>query len=259
MAVKTDRKDARGIAQLLRLGWFKPVHCKSAAAQEVRALLTARKLVQSKLYDIEMSLRGILRGFGLKIGPATPKRFAGRVAELTRDHPALEAIAKALTGIHEALLRELCVFEKQVRLLAKSACCQSDKRVRLLMTTPGVGAIVALTYVSAIDDPGRFSSSKRVGAHFGLTPKKYQSGEIDITGRISKTGDAGVRAVLFEAAHIILTRPLKTGALKSWAMKLSRRAGMKKAKVALARKLAVILHRMWRDETAFDAAKASAA
>ena len=254
MAVKTDRKDARGIAQLLRLGWFKPVHCKSAAAQEVRALLTARKLVQSKLYDIEMSLRGILRGFGLKIGRTTPKRLAGRVAELTRDHPALKAIAKALIAVHEALLRELCVFEKQVRLLAKS-----DRRVRLLMTTPGVGAIVALTYVSAIDDPGRFSSSKRVGAHFGLTPKKYQSGETDITGRISKTGDAGVRAVLFEAAHIILTRPLKGGALKSWALKLSKRAGMKKAKVALARKLAVILHRMWRDETAFDAAKASAA
>ena len=197
MPVKTDRKDARGIAQLLRLGWFKPVHCKSAAAQEVRALLTARKLVQSKLYDIEMSLRGILRGFGLKIGPTTPKRFAGRVGELTQDHPALKAIAKALIAVHEVLLRELCVLEKQVRLLSRS-----DKRVRLLMTTPGVGAIVALTYVSAIDNPGRFSSSKRVGAHFGLTPKKYQSGETDITGRISKTGDAGVRAVLFEAAHI---------------------------------------------------------
>lgn len=254
MAVKTDRKDAQGIAQLLRLGWFKPVHCKSAAAQEVRALLTARKLVQSKLYDIEMSLRGILRGFGLKIGPTTPKRFAGRVGELTQDHPTLKAIAKALIAVHEALLRELCGFERQVRLLAKS-----DQRVRLLMTTPGVGAIVALTYVSAIDDPGRFSSSKRVGAHFGLTPKKYQSGETDITGRISKTGDAGVRAALFEAAHIILTRPLKAGALKSWGLKLSRRAGMKKAKVALARKLAVIWRRMWRDETAFDAAKASAA
>lgn len=130
MAVKTDRKDARGIAQLLRLGWFKPVHCKSAAAQEVRALLTARKLVQSKLYDIEMSLRGILRGFGLKIGRTTPKRFSGRVAELTRDHPALKAIAKALIAVHEALLREFCVFEKQVRLLAKS-----DRRVRLLMTS----------------------------------------------------------------------------------------------------------------------------
>jgi len=140
MAVKTDRKDARGIAQLLRLGWFKPVHCKSAAAQEVRALLTARKLVQSKLYDIEMSLRGILRGFGLKIGPTRPKRFAGRVAELTQNHSTLKAIAEALTGVHEALLRELYVFEKQVRMLAKS-----DKRVRLLMTAPGVGAIVALT------------------------------------------------------------------------------------------------------------------
>ncbi len=130
MAVKTDRKDARGIAQLLRLGWFKPVHCKSAAAQEVRALLTARKLVQSKLYDVEMSLRGILRRFGLKIGPATPNRFAGRVGELTQDHPALKAIAKALIAVHEVLLRELCVFEKQVRMLARS-----DQRVRLLMTS----------------------------------------------------------------------------------------------------------------------------
>jgi transposase len=141
-----------------------------------------------------------------------------------------------------------------VRKLARS-----DARVRLVMTVPGVGAIVGLTYVAAIDDPERFSSSKRVGAHFGLTPKKYQSGQIDITGRISETGDAAVRAVLYEAAHIILTKPVKAGALKSWAAKLAKRAGMKKAKVALARKLAVILHRMWRDGTAFDAAKAAAA
>ena len=254
MAVKTDRKDARGIAQLLRLGWFKPVHCKSAAAQEIRALLTARKLIQSKLYDIEMSLRGVLRGFGLKVGPTTPKRFAGRVAELTRDHPALRNVAQALIKVHEVLMDELCAFEKQVRSIARS-----DGRVKLLMTTPGVGAIVALTFVSAVDDPGRFSSSKRVGAHFGLTPKKYQSGETDVTGRISKTGDGGVRAVLFEAAHIVLTRPVKGGALKSWASRLAKRAGMKKAKVALARKLAVILHRMWSNWTAFDAVKAASA
>src|SRR5208282_4427139 len=133
MPVKTDRNDARGIAQLMRLGWFRPVHCKSMAAQEVRALLTARKLVQSKLYDVEMSLRGILRGFGLKVGPATPKRFAGRVAELTQDHPVLRAVAAALIKVHEVLLHELCAFEKQVRSLAKS-----DRRVRLLMTAPGV-------------------------------------------------------------------------------------------------------------------------
>ena len=254
MPVKTDRKDARGIAQLMRLGWFRPVHCKSVPAQETRALLTARKLVQSKLYDVEMSLRGVLRGFGLKVGRTTPRLFAGRIVELTRGHPALAAIAKALLAVHEVLLREFNGFDKQVRKLARS-----DGRARLLMTAPGVGAIVALTYVSAIDDPARFSSSKRVGAHFGLTPKKYQSGETDVTGRISRIGDSGVRTVLYEAANVILTRPVKGGSLKSWAAKLARRAGMKKAKVALARKLAVILHRMWVDRTAFDSAKAAAA
>jgi transposase len=128
---------------------------------------------------------------------------------------------------------------------------------RLLMSTPGVGPVVALTYVSAIDDPKRFTSSKRVGAHFGLTPKKYQSGETDISGRISKIGDSSVRAVLYEAAHIILTRPIHGGALKSWAMRLAKRAGMKKAKVALARKLAVVLHRMWVSASTFDFEKAN--
>jgi transposase len=254
MPIKTDRNDARGIAQLMRLGWFRPVHCKSAPAQETRAVLTARKLVQGKLYDIEMSLRGILRGFGLKVGRTTKTGFASRIMELTEHHPALKAIAKALLAVHAVLLKELNGFEAQVRKLARS-----DSRVRLLMTAPGVGVIVGLTYVAAIDDPARFSSSKTVGAHFGMTPKKYQSGETDITGRISKTGDKGVRAVLYEAAHIILTMPIKGGALKSWAAKLAKRVGMRKAKVALARKLAVILHRMLANGASFDAAKAAAA
>src|SRR6516165_5591191 len=253
MPVKTDRNDARGIAQLMRLGWFRPVHCKSAPAQETRALLTARKLVQGKLYDIEMSLRGILRGFGLKVGRTKKAGFASRIMELTEHHPALKAIAKALLTVHEVLLKELNRFENQVRKLARS-----DARARLL-TTPGVGPIVGLTYVAAIDDPARFSSSKMVGAHFGMTPKKYQSGEIDVTGRISKMGDKNVRAALYEAAHVILTTPVKGGALKSWAAKLARRAGMRKAKVALARKLAVILHRMLADGSVFDVTKAAAA
>ena len=252
MPVKTDRNDARGIAQLMRLGWFRPVHCKSAEAQEVRALLTARKLVQSKFYDVEMSLRGILRGFGLKVGGTTPKRFAGRIRELVAGHTSLEAIAEALLSVHEVLLRQLNSFEKRVREFARC-----DARVRLLMTTPGVGAIVGLTYVSAVDDPGRFKSSKSVGAHFGLTPTKYQSGETDVTGRISKIGDASVRTALYEAAHIILTRSLKGSGLKDWAMKLAKRAGMKKAKVALARKLAVVLHRMLADGSKFAAGKAN--
>lgn len=246
MPVKSDRNDARGIAQLMRLGWFRPVHCKSVAAQEMRALLTARKLVQSKLFDVEMSLRGILRGFGLKVGPTTPRRFAGRIAELVAGHATLQVVAEALLTAHEVLLREFTGFEKRVRAMARS-----DARVRLLMSAPGVGAIVALTYVSAIDDPARFTSSKDVGAHFGLTPKKYQSGETDYTGRITKIGDGAVRTALYEAAHIILTKPVKGSQLKSWAARIAKRHGMQKAKVALARKLAVILHRMWVDGTRF--------
>ena len=181
MPVKTDRNDARGLAQLMRLGWFRPVHCKSIAAQEVRALLTARKLVQSKLYDIEMSLRGILRGFGLKVGPTTSRSFAARINHLVAGQASLETVAQALLSVHAAALREFKILEKQVRQIGRA-----DERVRLLMSAPGVGPLVALTYVSAIDDPKRFTSSKAVGAHFGLTPKKYQSGETDITGRISK-------------------------------------------------------------------------
>jgi transposase len=248
MPVKSDRNDARGIAQLMRLGWFRPVHCKSMEAQEVRAVLTARKLVQTKLLDVENSLRGILRGFGLKVGRTTRRSFAGRVQELVAGHPSLEAIGAALLAVRAALLREFNTFEKQVRLMARA-----DPRARLLMSTPAVGPIVALTYASAIDDPARFKSSKQAGPHFGLTPKKYQSGEIDRSGRISKIGDGAVREALYQSAHIILTKPIKGCAeLKSWAMRIAKRAGMNKAKVALARKLAVVLHRMLADNASFN-------
>ena len=182
MPVKTDRNDARGIAQLMRLGWFRPVHCKSIPAQETRALLTARKLVQVKLHDVEMSLRGILRGFGLKVGPTTPARFEGRIRELVAGHPSLEAIAQGLLAVRVALRREFNRFEKQV--LAVARC---NTRTRLLMSVPGVGAIVSLTFAAAIDDPARFESSKQVGPYFGLTPTKYQSGETDIDGRTRKS------------------------------------------------------------------------
>ena len=254
MPVKTDRKDARGIAQLMRLGWFRPVHCKSAPAQETRALLTARKLLQTKRLDVEMGLRGVLRGFGLKVGPTTARGFAARVRELVEGHPALTAVAEALLAAREVLGTQLRGLERRLRDRARE-----DDRARLLMTTPGVGVIVALTYAAAMDDPGRFRSSKAVGAHFGLTPKRYQSGETDVTGRISKVGDAGVRTALYEAANVILTRPVKGSALKSWAARLAQRAGMRKAKVALARKLAVVLHRMLADGTPFAAERAAAA
>ena len=172
MPVKTDRKDARGIAQLMRLGRFRPVHCKSLPAQEVRALLTARKLLQSKNHDVEMSLRGVLRGFGLKVGPTTPRTFPNRIRELVAGHATLLMISEALLAARGALFEQGQKLEKRLRSLARE-----DNRVRLLMTTPGVGPIVGLTHASAIDDPGRFRSSKAVGAYFGLTPKKYQSGD----------------------------------------------------------------------------------
>jgi transposase len=255
MPVKSDRNDARGIAQLMRLGWFRPVHCKSIGAQEVRAMLTARKLVQSKLRDVENSLRGILRGFGLKVGKTTARSFPGRIRELVAGQPNLETIAAALLNVHVVLLGEFNGFERWVR-----QCARRHIQAKLLMTTPAVGPIVALTYACAIDDPARFGSSKQTGAHFGLTPKKYQSGQTDYTGRISKIGDAAVREALYQAAHVMLSKPVKGCAqLKSWAMRIARRAGMRKAKVALARKLAVIMHRMLADVTEFDPNKTAKA
>jgi transposase len=172
MPVKSDRNDARGIAQLMRLGWFRPVHCKSLSAQETRATLTARKLVQSKLRDVENSLRGILRGFGLKVGKTTEREFAGRINELVTDHPHLQRIADALLAVGESLRKEFAAFEKQTRKMVRS-----DTQARLLTSVPAVGPIIALTYASAIDDPGRFKSSKQVGAHFGRWQKSPVTGE----------------------------------------------------------------------------------
>src|SRR5215208_5415910 len=195
MIVKTDRRDARGIAQLLRMGWFCPVHCKSPPAQEVRALLVARKQLQvarkqlqAKMRDIELSLRGLLRGFGLKVGEISKGQFAARVRTLVAGHMMLERIAEAMLQARDALRTE---FGKLHR--AMLAIVRGDEVCRRLMTVPGVGALIAVTFTSAVDDPQRFARSRAVGAHFGLTPRKYQSGETDITGAVSRVGDATVR------------------------------------------------------------------
>ena len=246
MIVKTDRKDARGIAQLLRMGWFRPVHAKSTPAQEGRALLVARKQLQAKMRDVELSLRGLLRGFGLKVGEISKGQFATRVRTLVAGHTMLERVAEAMLSAREALRTE---FGKLHR--AMLAIVRGDEVCRRLMTVPGVGALIAVTFTSAVDDPERFARSKAVGAHFGLTPRKYQSGETDVTGAVSRAGDAMVRTALYEGAHILLTRAVRFSALKRWALEVARRRGMKRAKVALARKLAVILHRMWVDGTTF--------
>lgn len=246
MTVKTDRRDARGIAQLLRLGWYRPVHAKSASAQEVRALLTARKLIQAKLLDVEGGMRGVLRGFGLKVGPISRGRFEIRIRELVAGHVVLETVIGALLAARTALNAEFkCLHRALLELVRADPVC------RQLMSVPGVGAIVAITFKSGVDDPTRFKRSRDVGPHFGLTPRKYQSGEMDVTGRITKVGDRMVRTALYEAASVMLTRTVRFSGLKAWAMAVARRRGTKKARVALARKLGVILHRMWVDGTTF--------
>jgi transposase len=246
MTVKTDRRDARGIAQLLRSGWYRPVHAKSVGAQEVRALLTARKLIQGKLLDVECSIRGVLRGFGLKVGPISRGRFAMRVRELVAGQPTLETVIDAMLAARTALETE---FKHLHRALL--GIVRDDPICRQLMSVPGVGAIVAITFKSGVDDPMRFKHSRDVGPHFGLTPKKYQSGELDVTGSITKVGDRMVRTALYEAASVMLTRTVRFSSLKAWGMAVARRRGTRKARVALARKLGVILHRMWIDGTDF--------
>jgi transposase len=246
MTVKTDRRDARGIAQLLRLGWYRPVHAKSASAQEVRSLLTARKLIQGKLLDIESGIRGVLRGFGLKVGPISRGRFEARIVELVEGQAMLETVVGSMLAVRAALQAEFARLHRALLALVRN-----DPVCQQLMSVPGVGAVVAMTFRSGVDDPSRFRRSRDVGPHFGLTPRKYQSGEIDVTGSISKVGDRMVRTALYEAASVMLTRTVRMSSLKSWAMGVARRRGAKKARVALARKLAVILHRMWVDGTSF--------
>jgi transposase len=254
MVVKTDRKDARGIAQLLRMGWFRPVHRKSPDAQEVRALLVGRKLLQAKLRDVEQSIRGILRGFGLKVGEVSKGKFAARIRELAAGHEMLEAVTGAMLAAREGLLAEFMHLHRRMLAIARV-----DAVCRRLMSAPGVGALVSITFRTAVDDPARFRSAKALGAHFGLTPKRYQSGETDVTGGISKVGDAMVRTALYEAANAVLSRPTRFSVLKRWAVDVARRRGLKRAKVALARKLAGVLHRMWADGTEFRWGKEMAA
>lgn len=246
MTVKTDRRDARGIAQLLRMGWFRPVHCKSPGSQEVRALLVARKQLLGKLLDVEFSIRGILRGFGLKMGVVTRTGFEARVRELCAGQAMLEQIAEAMLAARAALRKEYSKLHK-----AMLALVRRDEICRRLMSAPRVGPLVSITFKTAIDDPARIRKSKAVGALLGLTPRKYQSGETDVTGGVSCVGDEMARTALYEAANAVLSRVTRFSALKRWGMDVAKRRGTKRAKVALARKIGVILHRMWVEGTSF--------
>ena len=243
---KTDRNDARGIAQMMRAGLYRPVHVKTLRSQKLRMLLTHRKLLQSKAIAIENDLRGTLRNFGLKVGMVGMARSRTRIKELVENLPDLAVLVESRLVVRRVLREQLAILHR--RLLA---IVREDDVCRRLVTIPGVGPVVALTYRVTVDVPARFRNSKAVGAVFGLTCSKYQSGEINRTGAISKCGDEMMRMMLYEAAQVMLTRTNKWSWLKAWAMKIARHRGMKKAIVALARRLAVTMHRIWVDGTEF--------
>jgi transposase len=243
---KSDRNDARGIAHMMRVGLYRPVHVKTLASQKRRMLLTARQLLQAKALDIENDLRGTLRNFGLKVGTVGAVKFEARICELVADNPDLAAIAEPLLIARRVLREQLAVLHR--RLLA---VVREDEVCRRLMTVPGIGPMVALAFRATVDVPARFKNSKAVGAVFGLTPRRHQSGEVDRTGGISKCGDAMMRRLLFDSAHVMLTRTIRWSWLKAWGMKIARHRGMKRAVVAVARRMAVIMHRMWADGTEF--------
>jgi len=251
---KTDRNDARGIAQMMRVGLFKPVHVKTLVAQEQRMLLTSRKLLQRKLLDLESDLRGTLRNFGLKVGVVSGGRYEARVRELVEGFPRLAAIVEPLLNVRRVMRQQLAVLHKMLLDTVRG-----DPVCRLLMTAPGVGAVVALTYRATVDQPQRFVHSRAVGAHVGLTPKRYQSGEVDYDGGVSKCGDALLRTMLYEAAQVLLTHGSKWSWLKAWGIRVAQRRGMRRAIVAVARRLAVVLHRMWVDGSEFRWSKDSTA
>jgi transposase len=243
---KTDRNDARGIAQMMRAGLYRPVHVKTLRSQKLRMLLTHRKLLQSKAIAIDNDLRGTLRNFGLKVGMVGTVKFEARIKELVENLPDLAVLVEPLLIVRRVLREQLGILHR--RLLA---IVRDDEVCRRLMTVPGVGPVVALTYRATVAVPARFKNSKAVGAMFGLTPAKYQSGEINRTGAISRCGDEMMRVMLYEAAQILLVRSVKWSWLKAWAMQIARRRGMKKAIVALARRLAVVMHRIWTDGSEF--------
>jgi len=237
---KTDQNDAEGLAQIMRTGWYRVVHVKSFDTHRIRALLGSRLQLVGMATKLSNHIRGVLKTFGLLPGAVRGKPFARKVETLIADQPDIAPMVRPMLAVWLNLREQISAFDKAIRMIVKdSPTC------RLLMGVPGIGPITVLAYVSAIEDPTRFSKSRSVAAHLGLTPRQYQSGDIDRRGRISKCGDTRARVCLYEAATVIMTRLKRPVPLKSWAEQLAKRAGPRKARVALARKLAVILHRIW--------------
>ena len=244
--VKTDKNDARGLAQMMRTGWFKAVHIKSEASQRIRVLLNNRHCLNGKRIDIESQIRGTLKVFGHKTGKVTKAQYESRIRELISDDPQLQEFIEPLLESRRVMMEQSLLLEKKIQKMAKA-----DPVCRQFMTIPGVGPIISLLYKATIDNPYRFTKSNTIGAHLGLTPRKYASGEMDYNGRITKCGDHMMRTHLFEAAKVLISRSGKWSKLKAWGLNVAKRSSMKNACVAVARKLAILMHRLWVDGTTF--------
>jgi transposase len=244
---KTDRNDARGIAELMRVGIYKAVHTKTRESQAAKLLLTTRGMLRRKQCDFDNLIRATLLQHGLKLSPGAKASFGRRAAALAASHPLLNRIVGTLLEVHDFLGAKAAALEAQIEdLVREDAVCQR------FLTVPGVGPLTALAFRSAIDVPERFSKSRNVGVHLGLTSRAYRSGTIDRQGRISKCGDAAARTALFNAAQSVLRPTGKRSELKTWARELLKRKEYYVAAVAVARRLAVILHRMWLDGADFN-------
>jgi transposase len=238
--VKTDKNDARGIADMMRLGHFRPVHVKSRGAQQVRTLIVARRQLVGTILQLEGTVRGLLKVYGIKIGRLGRAQFDQRAREVVC---RVEALAAALLPLLDARLELHAQRMKLDRLVYKMA--RQDELTKRFMAIPGVGPVTSLAFKATIDDPARFKRAKSVGPHLGLTPTVYQSGEYNHSGHITKCGDRILRHLLYEAAAVILGRSKAWSTLRAWGVQVAKRQGLKRARVAVARKLAVIMHRMW--------------
>lgn len=246
---KTDRNDARGLAHLARTGFYKPVHVKSLPAHAVRALIIARKKLVGQRVTLENQIRGLAVVFGVRLPRALTAAFVEQALRASDGVDGLSAAMRGLVSARAAVLNAISAIDADMRRLVRAS-----QACRRLMTIPGVGQLTALAFTAAVDDVARFKRSRDIGAYLGLVPRRWQSGEIDYTGSISKSGDRRARTLLYEAANVMLTRykgPLK---LKDWALAIAKRSTMRKARIALARRLAIIMHAMLKHGTDFVAA-----
>jgi len=234
------------LADMLRMGWFRAVHVKSVVSHERRTLLGARHQLVTMRAELDGQIRGMLKTIGLVLGTGNKDTLIQRAEELTQGHPVMSSLVAKLAEVRRHIAMQVAALDREIRSLIRS-----EPTLKRLMTVPGVGPITALAFLSAVDDPTRFKHARDVGPYLGLTPTRYQSGETDRQGRISKCGDTFVRTCLYEAASVLLTRVKRFSPLRAWGLRLAKRMGGGKARIAVARKLAVILHCIWTDGTEF--------